>query len=428
MALELNHSQKSQSSSVDSIVSNSSHRQPIFDADSSPGHHRVLREPTPSTSLSNQSSQGRVESISPEYQHGISESERMSADFATAQSYIADESRSNSTDADWPQKSRAPKRTANGQTKVAAKHHKEGSEGVIQYGHSMTTGSASKGNQVSELSHELRTRLSYALFKVQRGWQSHSLNELEAMAIHKTNPSATASSRFSTFHPYYPPQQLKDVQNSVLESCLAHEPPKPQEVSHLPALHQAAITDGIRWQARNTKPTPEHRSPHHSPRYGPALAPPANILPRPRLASNARPPLLDTGKTTYKNTINTPYPAGLSTIPITPPRGSSAAIRTPSQKAAMEKDAVETLMFMSSPVNSNHHTTVRGSDTSRPNYTMTSPKQVDHIPSKKNSNVPATTIRTSLNSRKLTTTTEIDAMLDEIPDSSSSSDDEGPLL
>ena len=79
---------------------------------------------------------------------------------------------------------------------------------------------------------------------------------------------------------------------------------------------------------------------------GPSLAPPVNIVARaPRRSDTLRkqPPPLRTNN------------LGTNSAPLTPPPKSQFKIRTPSQQAEVEKDAVETLLFMSSPGNSDYH-------------------------------------------------------------------------
>lgn len=147
-----------------------------------------------------------------------------------------------------------------------------------------------------------------------------------------------------------------------------------------------------------------------------ALAPPADIVPgsRKRLTPNGfggyAPPLQ----------VNTSRP--------------KPKVRTPSQNAAMEADAVETLLFMASPSNSGHHPatfsqhesslrSTQESQTSplrshfRPEEALVSPKKV------------AFAAQSHLNSRlgrggvkPYDKAAEIDRMLDEFEDDESSDD------
>jgi hypothetical protein len=91
---------------------------------------------------------------------------------------------------------------------------------------------------------------------------------------------------------------------------------------------------------------PAHPPASHASRR--ALAPPANIVSGGRRRPNPN---------GVPNGPNGPYAAGS----YTPSRhlhvstSSPSPKRTPSQNAAMEADAVETLLFMASPVNSGYH-------------------------------------------------------------------------
>ena len=94
----------------------------------------------------------------------------------------------------------------------------------------------------------------------------------------------------------------------------------------------------------------------NNPLSGPTLAPPVDILPRiqhPK-TSHKRPAQLQT-KILPQPVVNTPS---------TPQRRPAAGMRTPSQQAAVEKDAVETLLFMSSPGNSSYYPSNRSIVTS----------------------------------------------------------------
>lgn len=80
---------------------------------------------------------------------------------------------------------------------------------------------------------------------------------------------------------------------------------------------------------------------------GPSLAPPVDIHSRnPRRGESAKgpPPQIQT-----HNSDN------MKSLPSTPTSKPLIKMRTPSQQAAVEKDAVETLLFMSSPGNSGYH-------------------------------------------------------------------------
>ncbi|KAL9003865.1 MAG: hypothetical protein Q9188_003288 [Gyalolechia gomerana] len=439
MAVELNHSQQSQSSSTESTVSRPCDQRPFSNQDSSPGsRYHMLRDTTPSTSLSNQSSQERVGSRSPVYQDGTT---NMPAALNNARQHSIEtpSSCSLSTDGDPTRKPHAPKRTASGGVKVYGNNHWPAVEDAKQNGHSRNTSTASKTSQVSEISHELRTRLSYAMFKVQNGWQSHNLNELEAMARPISSSSsnlpqlqrAAASPTSPTNRLQRPSKELRAIRGSPLGSHTAYKPPQPLAPSYSLSFHRANIADGVLRQNHATLLTQKPSSAQQAPHRGPTLAPPVDILPRnarPLYAPNAQLPSLNTNSIPHKSTVDTLLSSDRSTAPTTPPRRPAAAIRTPSQKAAMEKDAVETLMFMSSPGNSGHHPASYGTVSPGPNLTATSPKRVGFAPTTNHTDLQSPYMKQPLKPAKLTTAADIDRVLDEMPDRYSSSDDESPFL
>ena len=104
----------------------------------------------------------------------------------------------------------------------------------------------------------------------------------------------------------------------------------------------------------------------------------------------------------------------------------------------MEKDAVETLLFMSSPGNSGHVPQYQVPVSPRRNSTVSTPKRVGFAHCA-NSNSPAGSTQLqggmlppsrseAVDTRRLTDNAEIDRVLDEMPDHDSSSEDDGPSV
>ncbi|KAI4130953.1 MAG: hypothetical protein LQ338_001464 [Usnochroma carphineum] len=429
----VNPSQQSQASSTESTASREHGRGPTSYDDSPAGSHsQSLRESTPSTSLSNQSSQQRTGSISPVHVNSIGESRRLHARLSNSPPFTVQRLASQHTSIEngSPHKSPATKRTASGQVKPAGNGHWTSLNGVNQAGHSRNSSTASKASQISDLSHELRTRLSYAMFKVQHGWQSHNLNELEAMTLPRTSPStgvpqlqqAAASTTLRDKHSPCP-------QGPPPGSPMAYGHPQPQLISApSPSLHQPGVTDEVFWKKHASKSVPKGSPTQQSPQSGPSLAPPVDILPRnSRQPHPARmlPPRLSISSLRNNSVSNLSPISGLSAGPNTPPRRRAPAIRTPSQNADAEKDAVETLMFMSSPGNSGYRPTTFPAG-------ATSPQQTNnHLTMSPTKRVGFASGRNAISSPnpsgappRLTTTADIDRVLDEMPDRYSSSDDE----
>jgi len=161
------------------------------------------------------------------------------------------------------------------------------------------------------------------MVKVQNGWQSHTLTELESLTSAPTSPLTSS---------------LRSPRSRPTSSRTLPDRPIFANPSPTAQPHHHTGTQGLDYAYRHpTSPTSgtrtyesfwrEHSDPH------PSLAPPADIQPR-------RPLRLHTSTST-----------SIHTSPSTPtPRKP----RTPSQNAAMEKDAVETLVFMSSPKNATY--------------------------------------------------------------------------
>lgn len=221
----------------------------------------------------------------------------------------------------------------------------------------------------AQLSNQLHTRLSHPMVKVQNGWESRNIDEI--------------GRRSQQGSPIYHMPRLQHLDDGS-------QPDHRRETAKLTtAAHYASLKPDLAHITAQNRghPSPEARtsqnnSPSYSPRSmlgsrtyesfwrehsmnapskplqapmksspGPSLAPPADILPRSRA---------DTGTPDPSHFFTARSPRLDSPIsnrdrsPATPARQRSS-MRTASQNAAMEKDAVETLLFMSSPGNSGHH-------------------------------------------------------------------------
>jgi len=177
----------------------------------------------------------------------------------------------------------------------------------------------SNGN-VLELSQQLRTRLKYAMIKVQNGWQTRSLDEVESLA--SQSPRSTVSG-FQHFHD----GQTLPSPRTVLSRRYQRESSESESSESTVALENHGLA--------NMTGSPRALSRR-------ALAPPADILP----GSRRRP----TPNSAY-NGVNGSQVHSRQLHSSRPIAGQ----RTPSQNAAMEADAVETLLFMASPSNSGYN-------------------------------------------------------------------------
>lgn len=223
------------------------------------------------------------------------------------------------------------------------------------------------------------------MVKVQNGWQSHSLGEVESLAAQQVSPTSTPS----TLHG---PQRVQQSPRSTAtpaetQAGSSQSPGKGVEATRLqyaideslpmgsaapPHSYQSLINKQTSpsstqtptyesfWRQHSANPTTGTKDRVLSTKpAGPSLEPPANIFSRNTRRSNSQqvqPPVLYTNN--LSNLSTSSETSAISFIPATPPPASqrrATATRTPSQNAAMEKDAVETLLFMSSPVNPGYH-------------------------------------------------------------------------
>ncbi|KAH7128691.1 hypothetical protein B0J11DRAFT_276615 [Dendryphion nanum] len=242
---------------------------------------------------------------------------------------------------DSPSITQGSKRTASGVIKSAVTGATMERISTPPVGHkrSKSTGSNTK---IGELSAQLKTRLSYAMVKVQNGWEKQSLEELEDQASQRGSPtSLIGTSERPSFDSPRPAERLRR-QSGV------------SEISDRPIMSPGQGSPRYSGRPRISPPLSlwPTASPltYHNQDNGPVLAPPAEIGPRRKRrssASHAPPPLL--GSTQRKHysdlgSMSTPRTPNSSATP------RAGILRMPSQQA--EKDAVDTLLFMSSPKNS----------------------------------------------------------------------------
>ncbi|KAL8663200.1 MAG: hypothetical protein Q9202_004046 [Teloschistes flavicans] len=349
-----------------------------------------------------------------------------------------------------PTKPQAYKRTASGELKTLNNEnsHPTSPTGPAHPGHSRNASTASKGSQIGELSNELRTRLTYALFKVQNGWTAHNIGEVEAMATKGAPPpfrspqhhtmSEGPLSRPATHQNFRGegqlvhgplPNGLRSAQLSTRTHSHSHSPPAFPESQTFPVIWQEHATDGA-----STGVSSEQQSVQ-----GPTLAPPADIVPRNHHRpdqANLQPSRLDTSMSFKSGTEAVFSPLSSSTGPHTPQQRPTSSVRTPSQKTAMEQDALETLIFMSSPGNTGHFPAFRGPTSPAPAHPMGARKHVDFASSrgdhgasmsgKSSLRIPSDR-RRAPDVGRLTTASDVDKMLDEMTDDGSSSDEDSSL-
>ncbi|EGR45310.1 uncharacterized protein TRIREDRAFT_68624 [Trichoderma reesei QM6a] len=219
------------------------------------------------------------------------------------------------------------KRMADGEVKAGmspARGHGQGHARNLS-----TVSATSTGSTIGELSAELKTRLSYAMMKVNFGWQGHSIEEVESMAASQAVSPASGSSTIRRHSSSASPRL--DVTTASAQVHLAQ---------------QAA--------ARRKSDSPYLTSDK------PSLAPPATIQPsipvsrsNPRRNSSPRytPTMLSHSHSASPHTPGQPMLVD-SHQSLSQPARTTDPILYPSHQNVREQDAMEALLFMSSPNNS----------------------------------------------------------------------------
>ncbi|TGJ78366.1 hypothetical protein E0Z10_g10394 [Xylaria hypoxylon] len=242
------------------------------------------------------------------------------------------------------------KRMADGFVKHT-RHHSSASP--VRMGHSRNTSTVSvastTSSRIGELSAELKAKLSYAMVKVNNGWQSHSIDEVESLASQAASPASSTS----TLHGRHGSSASPRISLAGFRQAASN----PSSMATSPIVqHSQGRTYESYWRESISK-IPSTTSPVSQ---VPSLAPPASIQPRqalptnPRRNSNARytPAYLSQSHHSSPHTPSQPSP--LQSTP------SQHHIRTPNVDPILfsppqnlrEQEALETLLFMSSPGNS----------------------------------------------------------------------------
>ncbi|OIW32744.1 hypothetical protein CONLIGDRAFT_653287 [Coniochaeta ligniaria NRRL 30616] len=235
------------------------------------------------------------------------------------------------------------KRMADGMVKSAS----EGSSAspVIRGGHSRNTSTVSvastTGSRIGELSAELKTRLSYAMVKVNNGWQSHNIDQVEALASRTGSPTSRASAS-----PQLSNSSHRGSNNATPATGLQHQSthvwqdPRSHAPSHVSSSavskQPASLAPPISIEPSQHSGNPRRNT---NPRHTPSLAPHSNLA-SPNINTAPRTP----GQPS-------PYLGSEhQRTPVVDPMLFSPH-QTPQQNVR-EQDAMEALLFMSSPGNS----------------------------------------------------------------------------
>jgi hypothetical protein len=216
-----------------------------------------------------------------------------------------------------------------------------------------------------QLVSELKTRLSYALVKVTKGWEAIPIEEAESLASQAVTPDSSPSTLHDRRNIITSPRtaiasiqgharEIAGRQNAALLSQC-----QPDSASYVNC--QPSRTYESFWREQSQKQS------GLSPNLGPPastsspLAPPVDFTPtrhssHPRRSATpkfTRPPML-VGRSTSDLSQSSQHSKSAAP-PRTPNRASDPVdhmFQSPDPKSLQERDAIETLLFMSSPGNS----------------------------------------------------------------------------
>ena len=205
---------------------------------------------------------------------------------------------------------------------------------------------------IEQLSSELRTRLSYAMVKVNNGWQSNSIDEVESLASQAGSPTSSTSTLYGrrnlTTSPRTDIANLQSHANSFPPNSVMRVPV--QDFDLYSRNDPPSRTYESFWKSHTTS-NPVQRS-SQTPTNKLSLQSPAEIRPTPSSRRShtpkfSKPPTIpgqDSGSSHNTSTPRTPN--GRSEYM------DAKSTQTPTAKTIQEQDAMEALLFMSSPGNS----------------------------------------------------------------------------
>ena len=183
----------------------------------------------------------------------------------------------------------------------------------------------------TQMSADLKTRLSYAMMKVSHGWQSRSLDEVESLASRAASPASSSSTihlrKGSSSSPRLGASssaaQVHFAPDTVMNRRKSNSPPESSDKPGLapPAPIQPATSNGNTRRNANPRATPALLSHSHS-------ASPHSHHP-------SAPAPVDTGVHSLSQ----------------PTRPTDSSLYSPHHNVR-DQDAIDALLFMSSPGNS----------------------------------------------------------------------------
>ncbi|MCJ1309296.1 hypothetical protein MMC25_002955 [Agyrium rufum] len=224
-------------------------------------------------------------------------------------------------------------------------------------GHSRRPSNVSTGSQVGDLAAQLRTRLSYAMLKVQHGWQEQSIDEIECIVSRQSPPYLGTASPRRKSNTYSAPRTLP------ISQMLSTEAPKENGTIANRTVHgdltgashpsDKQATDYPLFQVSGQKDMTLAEGATGLP----SLAPPFDLGNQYRRSTVPQPPpIRTTNLLTGQPNTSAPRYSTLSNPPATPPPKKPSALKSPATTTTpREQDAIETLLTMASPSSSQQY-------------------------------------------------------------------------
>ncbi|KAL4820273.1 hypothetical protein BDW67DRAFT_115223 [Aspergillus spinulosporus] len=246
---------------------------------------------------------------------------------------------------------------------------------------SQSTGFGSRGSRIAALSVQLRTRLSYAAARIEKARQSQSQYQSPTGLLQKNSSTPILSVETLSRTGQPPMGELGDqFETGSPNGTTVSAPDAPAASSHHP--FDSPIRQTVNTTSDiNPQPQPGLNQYAEHPRElrpPPRLAPPADIdagrvnrqrrRPNPNNPSNPSRytpfPLHRRGRSQQEFVIDTEVTRVPETPPLFPSNHNGIpfhGISDNSQSSSMEQDAIETLLFMSSPGTSGYHSNSQNS-------------------------------------------------------------------
>lgn len=211
---------------------------------------------------------------------------------------------------------------------------------------------SSSSSRAGELAANLKARLGYAMTKVQNGWEHKSFSEVERLAAQK------ASSRHSMSHLEYSRRPMSSGLSNGTARLSMHEP------HNISSLDAAISSPPKRFSASYTTFAPT-RAPHTT-ATTPRLQPAPDIRPANSYRSHPYAPPAQRSKQ-HNNVMSPPR------TPITSQPRRPHPIRTDTQTAEAERDALQALFQLGSP----HASQISRAQTTSRNSSQESPLRAE---------------------------------------------------